>query len=69
MTRNAFLARLKNLLHISEAERLYDSFGLVDQGVDTPIAIATRDWSLEELGVDVPTLNIVGGRSDADLTR
>ena len=69
MTRNTFLARLKSLLRITEDERLYDSIGLVDQGVDSLVAIDMRAWFLKELGVDLPTLKILGGGSNADLIK
>ena len=69
MTNDTFLARLKSRLHITEDEHLYDSFGLVDQGVDSLVAMDMRAWFLNDLGVTLPTLKIVGGGSDADLIK
>lgn len=67
--RDAFLAHLKCLLRITEEEDLDDSVGLVDQGVDSLVAVDIRVWFLKELGVDVPTLKILGGGSIAVLVK
>ena len=69
MTRDAFLAHLKRLLRIMEEENLDDSASLMDQGVDSLVAVDIRAWFLKELGVDVPTLKILGGGSVADLIK
>ena len=69
ITRDAFLAHLKCLLRIIEKENLDDSVSLMDQGVDSLVAVDIRAWFLIELGVDVPTLKILGGGSIADLIR
>ena len=69
MTRDAFLAHLKRLLRIMEEENLEDSISLTDQGVDSLVAVDIRAWFLKELGVDVPTLKILGGGSVADLVK
>ena len=69
VTRDACLAHLKRLLRITEEESLDDSVGLVDQGVDSLVAVDIRAWFLKELGVDVPTLKILGGGSIADLVK
>ena len=69
ITRDAFLAHLKCLLRIMEEESLDDSVGLVDQGVDSLVAVDIRAWFLKELGVDVPTLKILGGGSIASLVK
>lgn len=67
--KGAVLAHLKRLLRITEEENLDDSVGLVDQGVDSLVAVDIRAWFLKELGVDVPTLKILGGGSIADLVK
>jgi hypothetical protein len=41
----------------------------VDQGVDSLVAVDIRAWFLKELGVDVPTLKILGGGSIAELIK
>ena len=69
ITRDAFLAHLKCLLRITEEENLDDSVGLVDQGVDSLVAVDIRAWFLKELGADMPTLKILGGGSIADLVK
>ena len=69
ITRDAFLAHLKRLLRIMEEEDLGDSASLMDVGVDSLVAVDIRAWFLKELGVDVPTLKILGGGSVADLIK
>ena len=69
ITRDAFLAHLKRLLRIMEEEDLGDSASLMDLGVDSLVAVDIRAWFLKELGVDVPTLKILGGGSVADLIK
>ena len=69
LTRDACLAHLKRLLRVTEEESLDDSVSLMDQGVDSLVAIDIRAWFLKELGVDVPTLKILGGGSIADLVK
>lgn len=36
---------------------------LVEQGVDSLVAVEVRSWSLKELGLDIPVLKILGGAS------
>lgn len=69
ITRDAFLAHLKHLLRLTEEDNLDDSSGLVDQGVDSLVAVDIRAWFLKELGVDVPTLKILGGGPIAGLVK
>ena len=69
MTSDTFLARLKSGLHITEDEHLYDSFGLVDQALNSLVAMDMRAWFLTDLDVTLPTLKIVGGGSNADLIK
>ncbi|KAL8770428.1 MAG: hypothetical protein Q9209_003854 [Squamulea sp. 1 TL-2023] len=64
---HAFVAHIKRLLRITGEGDLEDSIGLVDQGVDSLVAVDIRAWFLKELGVDVPTLKILGGGSINDL--
>jgi hybrid polyketide synthase / nonribosomal peptide synthetase ACE1 len=40
---------------------------LVDLGVDSLVGVEIRTWSLQELGVDLPVLKILGGDSVIDL--
>ncbi|KAI2619300.1 KR domain-containing protein [Hypoxylon sp. NC1633] len=65
--RDAFLSHLKRLLRTSEEEKVSDSLTLMEQGVDSLVAVDIRLWFLKELQVDVPTLKILGGGTIADL--
>jgi len=69
IARDGFFAHLKRMLRIAEEEKLEDSVTLVDQGVDSLVAVDIRSWFLKELEVDVPTLKILGGGSIADLIK
>ncbi|EFQ96791.1 hypothetical protein MGYG_08716 [Nannizzia gypsea CBS 118893] len=69
ITRDAFLAHLKRMLRMTEEQKLEDSIALVDQGVDSLVAVDIRSWFLKELEVDIPTLKILGGGSIADLVK
>jgi acyl transferase domain-containing protein/NAD(P)-dependent dehydrogenase (short-subunit alcohol dehydrogenase family) len=69
ITRDGFVAHLKRMLRITEEEKVEDSVALVDQGVDSLVAVDIRAWFLKELEVDVPTLKIMGGGSVADLVK
>ncbi|KAI1117994.1 hypothetical protein F5Y14DRAFT_293895 [Nemania sp. NC0429] len=70
IVRDGFLAHLRRLLRITDEERpLNDASTLVDQGVDSLVAVDIRSWFRKELDVDVPTLKVLGGGSIADLLR
>jgi hybrid polyketide synthase/nonribosomal peptide synthetase ACE1 len=69
IARDAFWAHLKRLLRVPAEEELDDTTGLVDRGVDSLVAVDIRAWFLKELGVDVPTLKILGGGSVAELIK
>jgi hybrid polyketide synthase/nonribosomal peptide synthetase ACE1 len=65
--RDALVIHLKRMLRMTEEDKLEESVGLVDQGVDSLVAVDIRAWFLKELDVDVPTLKIMGGASIANL--
>ncbi|ENH67909.1 Lovastatin nonaketide synthase [Fusarium oxysporum f. sp. cubense race 1] len=44
-----------------------ESLALVDQGVDSLVAVDVRSWFLKELDTDMPVLKILGGNSILDL--
>ncbi|KAL2861159.1 uncharacterized protein BJX67DRAFT_386006 [Aspergillus lucknowensis] len=67
--RDALVMHFKRLLRMTEEQKLDESVGLVDQGVDSLVAVDLRAWFLKELEVDVPTLKIMGGASIADLVK
>ncbi|EGD86562.1 hypothetical protein H112_05064 [Trichophyton rubrum D6] len=69
ITRDAFLSHLKRMLRMTEEQKLEDSIALVDQGVDSLVAVDIRSWFLKELEVDIPTLKILGGGSIANLVK
>ncbi|KAM5489297.1 Type I Iterative PKS [Microsporum audouinii] len=69
INRDAFLAHLKRMLRMTEEQKIEDSIALVDQGVDSLVAVDIRSWFLKELEVDVPTLKVLGGGSIADLVK
>lgn len=45
------------------------SVALIEQGVDSLVAVEVRSWFLREVEVDIPVLKILGGSSVADLLR
>lgn len=65
--RDAFVVQLKRILRILEDETLDDSGPLIEQGVDSLVAVDIRTWFLKEVGVDVPVLKVLGGSSIADI--
>lgn len=69
ISRDAFLAYLKRLLRILGEENIQDSGTLMEQGVDSLVAVDLRSWFLKEMEVDVPTLKILGGGTIADLVK
>lgn len=57
-----FLAQLKRMLRLPAEHKLEKaSTTLVELGVDSLVAVDVRSWFLKEVGVDVPTLKILGG--------
>ncbi|KAF3484360.1 polyketide synthase [Arthroderma uncinatum] len=67
--RDAFSAHLKRMLRMTDEQKIEDSIALVEQGVDSLVAVDIRSWFLKELEVDIPTLKILGGGSIADLAK
>lgn len=67
--RDALALHFKRLLRMTEEQKLDETVGLVDQGVDSLVAVDIRAWFLKELDVDVPTLKIMGGASISDLVK
>lgn len=52
---------------MTEEEELSDKVSLVEQGVDSLMAVDVRSWFLKELEVDIPVLKILGGSSISDV--
>lgn len=44
-----------------------ETMTLVEQGVDSLVAVEIRSWFLKELDIDMPVLKVLGGASIADL--
>ncbi|KND87975.1 Nonribosomal peptide synthetase 14 [Tolypocladium ophioglossoides CBS 100239] len=63
----SFIARLRRILAISADESINERVTLVEQGVDSLMAVEVRSWFLRELDVDIPVLKILGGSSINDL--
>ncbi len=65
--RDGLVAHLKRMLRLGEEGRVEERVALIEQGVDSLVAVDIRSWFLKELAVDVPTLKVLGGGSVADL--
>ncbi|PYI02720.1 hypothetical protein BO78DRAFT_422284 [Aspergillus sclerotiicarbonarius CBS 121057] len=66
---DAFIARLKTLLQMSAEQPLDVNSTLVEQGIDSLVAIDIRGWFGRELDLDMPVIKILGGSSIADLIK
>ncbi|KAH8162417.1 hypothetical protein CIB48_g5830 [Xylaria polymorpha] len=65
--KEGLLTRLKRTLMISQDEAVDEKAPLVEQGIDSLMAVELRSWLLKEIEVDVPVLKILSGSSIADL--
>ncbi|EAW07624.1 putative equisetin synthetase [Aspergillus clavatus NRRL 1] len=65
--KEGFLTRLRRTLMISQDEAVNEKASLVEQGIDSLMAVELRSWFLKELEVDIPVLKILGGSSITDL--
>ncbi|KAF2175886.1 polyketide synthase PksB [Zopfia rhizophila CBS 207.26] len=63
----SFIVRLRRILAVSPDESINGKVTLVEQGVDSLMAVEVRSWFLKELDVDIPVLKILGGSSITDL--
>jgi hybrid polyketide synthase/nonribosomal peptide synthetase ACE1 len=61
--RDAVVERLKRILMIPEGETMNEKVTLVEQGVDSIMAVEARTWFLQEFEVDLPVLKILGAGS------
>ncbi|KAH7043968.1 polyketide synthase [Macrophomina phaseolina] len=62
-----FVARIKKVLRIPAEDEFSLTASLVEQGVDSLVAVEVRSWFLKEVDVDMPVLKVLGGASIADL--
>ncbi|TWU75743.1 putative nrps-t1pks biosynthetic cluster [Metarhizium rileyi] len=65
--KDSFIGRLRRILSVSPEETIHESLTLVEQGVDSLMAVEVRTWFFSELQVDFPVLKILGGHSIRDL--
>lgn len=63
IVQEAFVERLKRVLQVPQNETLNESITLVEQGVDSIVAVEIRTWFLSELEADLPVLKILGAGS------
>lgn len=63
----AFTAKLNFTLQNPDGQKMPDSTALVDLGIDSLVAVEVRSWFMQELGVDMPVLKVLGGATIADL--
>ncbi|KAL2842427.1 hypothetical protein BJX68DRAFT_270607 [Aspergillus pseudodeflectus] len=65
--RDALVTHLRRILRLAPENRIDESTALIDQSVDSLVAMDIRAWFLSEVDVDAPTLLIMGGASVTDL--
>ncbi len=63
----AFVSRLRQILQIDNEDDVSEKMTLVEQGVDSLVAVEVRAWFLKEIDVDVPVLKVLGGATLIDL--
>ena len=64
---DSFIIRLRRVLAVGPDEEIDEKVTLVEQGVDSLMAVEVRSWFIKELDVDIPVLKILGGTSISDL--
>ncbi|EKV18449.1 Equisetin synthetase, putative [Penicillium digitatum Pd1] len=64
--REAVIDRLKRILMIPQGESMNEKVSLVEQGVDSIMAVDARTWFLQEFDVDLPVLKILGPASTVE---
>lgn len=62
-----FTSRLQQILQIPAEDTVSDTMTLIEQGVDSLVAVEVRSWFLKELDIDMPVLKVLSGASIADL--
>ncbi|ENH63773.1 Lovastatin nonaketide synthase [Fusarium oxysporum f. sp. cubense race 1] len=65
--KDSFIVRLRRVLAVGPDEIINEKVTLVEQGVDSLMAVEVRSWFIKELDVDIPVLKILGGMSVPDL--
>ncbi|KAB2571139.1 PKS-NRPS hybrid synthetase psoA [Lasiodiplodia theobromae] len=64
---DGFVARVKKVLRIPAEDDFSLTASLVEQGVDSLVAVEVRSWFLKEVDLDMPVLKVLGGASISDL--
>ncbi|PGH17239.1 hypothetical protein AJ80_04881 [Polytolypa hystricis UAMH7299] len=62
-----FTSRIKKILRIPEEDEFSTTVSLVEQGVDSLVAVEVRAWFSKEVDVDIPVLKVLGGASITEL--
>ncbi|OIW26267.1 putative equisetin synthetase [Coniochaeta ligniaria NRRL 30616] len=65
--KESLVVRLKRIMMIDATQEVSEKAPLVEQGIDSLMAVEIRTWFLKELEVDVPVLKILSGGSVLDL--
>lgn len=63
----AFVSRLNTILQQPADQKVSATQPLIDLGIDSLIAVEIRTWFLQELGVEIPVLKLLGGATLSDL--
>lgn len=63
----SFASRLRRILHISPEDEVSETIALVEQGMDSLVAVEVRSWFLNEIDIDMPVLKVLGGAAIVDL--
>ncbi|KAH6721537.1 putative polyketide synthase [Leptodontidium sp. MPI-SDFR-AT-0119] len=64
---DAFILKLRHKLQISSDTTVQSEAVLLELGIDSLVAVDLRAWFVNELGVDMPILKILGGATIIDL--
>ncbi|EFE41543.1 hybrid PKS-NRPS enzyme, putative [Trichophyton verrucosum HKI 0517] len=64
---SGFTRRIKKMLRIPEEDDFNATASLVEQGVDSLVAVEIRTWFIREVDIDMPVLKVLGGSSVSDL--
>nr|OQO23245.1 hypothetical protein B0A51_12846 [Rachicladosporium sp. CCFEE 5018] len=66
---DGLIDKLHIALQLAAEDTLDSTVALVDQGVDSLVAVTIRTWFSKELGLDMPVLKVLGGASVDDLAQ
>ena len=64
---DSFAKKLKKILQIPADGEINETMSLVEQGVDSLVAVEIRSWFLSEVDIDMPVLRVLGTGSIPDL--